>query len=178
MALYVGETARTARERFNGASGHLEDYKRNSDKSHMYKHWKESHNGEKRPEFGVKILRSFTSCMMRQLWECVRIRRRSQEEGVRILNSRGEFSRCSLPRLVIEDSIKIDRKEESFEKEKQRREMIGEESESTIAESNNQREPTVLKGKNRVLKTKTKGQVQKLADIKTYFKSDGDRGLT
>ena len=94
------------------------------------------------------------------------------------MNSRGEFSRCSLPRLVIEDSIKIDRKEESFEKEKQRREMIGEESESTIAESNNQREPTVLKGKNRVLKTKTKGQVQKLADIKTYFKSDGDRGLT
>ena len=166
---------RTARERFNGASGHLEDYKRNSDKSHMYKHWKESHNREKRPEFGVKIIRSFTSCMMRQLWECVRIRRRSQEEGVRILNSRGEFSRCSLPRLVIEDSSKIDRKEGSFEKEEQRREMIGEESEPALAESSNQREP---EGKRRILKTKTKRQVQKLATIKTYFKSDGDRGLT
>ena len=94
------------------------------------------------------------------------------------MNSRGEFSRCSLPRLVIEDSSKIDRKEGSFEKEEQRREMIGEESEPALAESSNQREPTISKGKSRILKTKTKRQVQKLADIKTYFKSDGDRGLT
>ena len=104
MALYVGETARTPRERLNGPSELLEDYKKKRERSHMFKNWQECHNGERKPEFGVKVVRSFTSCLMRQLWECIRIRRRSQEEGVKILNSRGEFSRCSIPRLVIEDS--------------------------------------------------------------------------
>ena len=69
MALYVGETARTARERLNGPSGHLEDYKKKREKSHMFKHWQECHSGERRPEFGVKVVRSFTSCLMRQLWD-------------------------------------------------------------------------------------------------------------
>ena len=48
------------------------------------------HRGKEKPKFEVKIIKSFTSCLVRQLWEAVRIRRRLQEEArgeVRLLNS-------------------------------------------------------------------------------------------
>ena len=88
-----------------GGGGHLTDYEKGLEKSHMTKHWLSCHRGEEKPKFGVKIIKSFTSCMVRQLWECIRIRRRLQEQAkgdVRLLNSKSEYSRCSLPRLVVE----------------------------------------------------------------------------
>ena len=103
-SVYTGETARTLRERMVsvkgvGATGggHLTEYEKGLEKSHMTKHWLDCHRGEEKPKFGVKIIRSFSSCMVRQLWECIRIRRRlkEQEKGdVRLLNSRSEYSRC------------------------------------------------------------------------------------
>ena len=85
----------------------MTEYEKGLEKSHMTKHWLDCHRGEEKPQFGVKIIRSFSSCMVRQLWECIRIRRRlkEQEKGdVRLLNSRSEYSRCSLPRLTVEES--------------------------------------------------------------------------
>ena len=143
----------------------------------MFKHWQECHSGERRPEFGVKVVRSFTSCLMRQLWESIRIRRRSQEEGVKILNSRGEFSRCSLPRLVIEDSFEKDMKERDTERDENDKLKI-EEKEPADAELDTRREQINASNgiKSRRQQTKTKGQ--KLVDIRQHFKSDSDRGLS
>ena len=174
VALYVGESARTARERLNGAGGHLEDYRENRDKSHMFKHWQDCHSGEKRPEFGVKVIKSFTSCLMRQLWESVRIRRRSLEEGVQILNSKGEYSRCSLPRLVVEDSYKSDKKVEDPEKDLNESKDMKEEKKQTAAKSDTNTELEHSVGKFRRLETKTNRQKQKLTDIRKHF----DRGHT
>ena len=47
----------------------------------MTKHWQSCHKGEEKPKFGVKIIRSFTSCLVRQLWEADRIGRRLQEQA-------------------------------------------------------------------------------------------------
>ena len=52
-----------------------------------------------------------------KLWECIRIRRRLQEQTkgeVRLLNSKSEYSRCSLLKLVVEgtEGIESDDKKE------------------------------------------------------------------
>ena len=59
----------------------------------MTKHWQECYMGEEKPKFKVKIIKSFTSCLVRQLWEAIRMRRRLQEQAsgdVRLLNSRSD----------------------------------------------------------------------------------------
>ena len=76
----------------------------------MTKHWLSCHRGEEKSKFGVKIIR-ITSCLVRQLWESIRIRRRLQEQAkgdVRLLNSKSEYSRCSLQRLVVEGTEGIE----------------------------------------------------------------------
>ena len=90
-----------------------------------------------KPKFEVKIIRSFTSCLVRQLWEAIRIRRRLQEEArgeVRLLNSRSEYSRCSLPRLIVEDSYEKTVSDTDTEKEEER----------IPKEHANEREPAVV----------------------------------
>ena len=186
-SVYTGETARTLRERMVsvkgvGATGggHLTEYEKGLEKSHMTKHWLDCHRGEEKPQFGVKIIRSFSSCMVRQLWECIRIRRRlkEQERGeVRLLNSRSEYSRCSLPRLTVEESY------EKAENETDMKEVAGEprvnakEKESVKVRSDSGNEPSL--GKNRNLR-KTNGQTQNPADIRFHFKKQNseDKGVT
>ena len=146
----------------------------------MTKHWLDCHRGEEKPQFGVKIIRSFSSCMVRQLWECIRIRRRlkEQERGeVRLLNSRSEYSRGSLPRLTVEESY------EKAENETDMKEVAGEprvnakEKESVKVRSDSGNEPSL--GKNRNLR-KTNGQTQNPADIRFHFKKQNseDKGVT
>ena len=89
----------------------------------MTKHWLNCHRGEEKPKYDVKIIKTFTSCMVRQLWEAIRIRRRLQEQArgdVRLLNSRSEYNRCSVPRLVVEDSYEKAASDEDAEKEEER----------------------------------------------------------
>ena len=95
----------------------------------------------------------------------------------KILNSRGEFSRCSLPRLVIEDSYEKDTKERDTERDENDKLKI-EEKEPADAELDTRREQTNASNgiKSRRQTTKTKGQ--KLVDIRQHFKSDSDRGLS
>ena len=59
-----------------------------------------------------------------RLWEIVRIRRRSLEEGGQILNSKGENSRCSLPGLAVEESYKNDMIVEDPEKDWRERDQL------------------------------------------------------
>ncbi len=109
----------------------------------MTKHWLNCHRGEE-PKFEVKIIKTFTSCMVRQIWEAIRIRRRLLEQGrgdVRLLNSCSEYNRCSLPRLVVEDSFEKAASDEDTEKEVAR----------NSTEHDNEREPAAVR-----LNSKTK----------------------
>ena len=97
LARYVGETARSANERFGE---HWEDAQKKRKDSHIYKHWQNKHGGEE-TTFKFKIISFHLSPLDRQIAEAVRIARTG---GERILNSKGEFNRCELPRIVTVDT--------------------------------------------------------------------------
>ena len=94
--VYVGESSRSLYER---AKEHVADRINNREESHQVKHWISSHEDLKSPpKFEFKIVSSFKDPLTRQLSEAIRIERR----GDSILNSKAEFNRCRIPRLVID----------------------------------------------------------------------------
>ena len=114
-SLYVGETSRSIQER---ALEHWGDVRRGSSKSHMLKHQSMEHGGEP-PQFKFKVVDYHRSALNRQIREAVRIRRRGGAS--QILNSRSEFNRCHIPRLVVqvedEESKKTRREQEAEDDE-------------------------------------------------------------
>ena len=91
---YYGETSRTGFER---GGEHWRDYRDGAEESHMYKHWMNDHFGESRPRFTMQIVRSHMSAFSRQIHEAVLI----DMNGDKVLNSKGEFNTCQLPRLSV-----------------------------------------------------------------------------
>ena len=88
---------------------HYDDLEKKRADSHMWKHWEIDHAGEEQePQFKLKVVTTFQSSLDRQIAEAVRIRRR----GAGVLNSKGVYNRCSLPRLVVEESKTDDGKEQ------------------------------------------------------------------
>ena len=99
-SLYVGETSRSIQER---AEEHWGAARRGDPKNHMVKHQSLVHPGEP-PAFHFKLVSSHRSALSRQVREAVRIRRRGG--AGQILNSKSEFNRCHIPRLVVEEEDK------------------------------------------------------------------------
>ena len=95
---YYGESARTCFER---GQEHQKDYQNAKEDSHMAKHWLEDHPGEERPNFAMKVARTHKSALVRQVHEAVLIEMANENEEVNVLNSRGEYNRCQLPRLGV-----------------------------------------------------------------------------
>ena len=95
--LYVGETSRSIYER---SKEHWGAWRGKSDKSHIWKHQVDVHGGAP-PKFYMRVVRFYKTALSRQIGEAVRIRRRGG--GGSILNSKAEFDRCKIPRLVVEE---------------------------------------------------------------------------
>ena len=117
--IYVGETSRTMYER---GREHWADWRGRRTTSHIAKHQEEVHKGEGEPDFILKAVKSYKTALSRQIGEAVRIRRRGGEGS--ILNSKAEFSRCRIPRLVLDRNMdeEIERMEEE-ELEKRREQL-------------------------------------------------------
>ena len=96
-SVYVGETSRSVQER---AMEHQEALKNKSNDSHMYKHWLLHHPGEEQPRFIMKVVQFHRTALSRQVGEAVRIAKRGRDTP--LLNSRGEYNRCSITRLSLE----------------------------------------------------------------------------
>ena len=71
-----------------------------SEKSHILKHYQIAHGGVGEPCFIMRTVSFFKTALARQVGEAVRIRRRGGAGS--ILNSKSEFDRCRIPRLVVE----------------------------------------------------------------------------
>ena len=69
----------------------------------LYKHVTDVHQGEL-VDFRMKVVRRHQTALFRQVHEAVRLHRISRNPGVRILNSKGEYNRCKLPRLQVQGS--------------------------------------------------------------------------
>ena len=73
---YVGETCRSVRER---AKEHWRDYQNESMESHMWKQAAQVHSDQlSKPDFRFKVIKTFGSALERQIFEAVRIKRRSE----------------------------------------------------------------------------------------------------
>ena len=83
---------------YERAKEHQHDRETQAEDSHQMKHWILDHPDlNTPPKFKFKIIQSFMDPLSRQLAEAVRI----EKGGLEILNSKSEFSRCRIPRLVI-----------------------------------------------------------------------------
>ena len=99
QGVYVGESSRSLYER---SKEHVADRIGGKEDSHQLKHWITSHpNLEEPPRFIFKIVNSFKDPLTRQLSEAIRIERR----GCNILNSKAEYNRCRIPRLVMDPEV-------------------------------------------------------------------------
>ena len=65
------------------------------------KHNAENHLGSKKVRFQIRVVKRFSTALQRMVAEAVRIARRSEDRGSILLNSKGEYSRCRLPRLAV-----------------------------------------------------------------------------
>ena len=92
--------------------------RRNADNSHIARHQAMEHK-EEEPSFHFKLISLHRSALNRQVREAVRIRRRGG--AGQILNSKAEYSRCHIPRLVVEQEDeevrKLRKKREKADKE-------------------------------------------------------------
>ena len=78
---------------------HQRDYNNEQEDSHMAKHWVTEHGqDQERPDFGMQIVRSHKSAFSRQVHEAILI---EMYEGS-LLNSKGEYNRCEIPRLTVQ----------------------------------------------------------------------------
>ena len=101
-AVYTGETSRCQHLR---GSEHLSGLLNKQPGNALYKHVTDVHQGEL-VDFKMKVVRRHQTCLFRQVHEAVRLQRISRNPGVRILNSRGEYNRCRLPRLQVAEEFK------------------------------------------------------------------------
>ena len=116
-SVYIGETSRSIQER---AAEHHADLRNRREKSHMLKHQVLHHNQEDTP-FVMRAVSYHRSALSRQAAEAVRIMRRGGEGA--ILNSKGEFNRCFIPRLMLIEEDKLKELEEMDKEENRRTEF-------------------------------------------------------
>ena len=119
-SLYVGESSRSIFER---SREHWRDWRLKSGNSHIARHQEQANSLEEEPKFTMRVIRSYKTALSRQI-EAVRIRRRGGEG--RILNSKSEYSRCRIQRLVLDENDEeldkleeeeLNRRKEQLEKE-------------------------------------------------------------
>ena len=95
-SLYVGETSRSVYER---SREHWGAWRARQDNSHILKHQELAHGAGGKPDFIMRVVRFYKTALSRQVGEAVRIQRRGGQGA--ILNSKSEYDRCRLPRLVV-----------------------------------------------------------------------------
>ena len=106
-SIYVGESCRSLCER---SSEHWADAKAKKDTSHMIDHHLKEHGGEGEISFKFRVVKSFRSSLDRQVAEAIRIYRRGL-----VLNRKGEYNRCGLTRMVLDDRWEQEKWEKSWE---------------------------------------------------------------
>ena len=96
-SIYVGETSRSLYER---SREHWDLFEKGSTDSHIWKHHWLHHQGAGRPKMIFKVVKYYRTALSRQVGEAIQIRARGGEGE--ILNSKGEFNRCSITRLILD----------------------------------------------------------------------------
>ena len=125
---YIGETARSAYER---GWEHEDALRKLDEDSHLVKHIANYHQEDEidKIKFGMRIKQYTRTALERQVLESVLIQEESRRH--KIMNSKSEYSRCTIPRLTTKmgtkeyDKQRGERIEEEREEEKRIRAEIG-----------------------------------------------------
>ena len=143
----------------------------------MEKHFINSHSGEEeRPQFGMRVVRYHTSAVHRQIHEACLIWQRARQKRVTVLNSKSMFNRCSLKRLVLEDSNSEAQNDIDL-----RRDVSGDQREGGESSASGPLNPNIsvintLMGKTGSRKRKqTDGQTGRIADIRSFMQKSKER---
>ena len=120
---YIGETSRSAFERYKE---HLEDFRNIRVKSHILKHYPESHRDIDLDDLEVKmkILKKYRTSFERQIGESIWINH-NLKLGTHLLNSKNEYNRCSIPilGLIITKEDMVDEYRENQRENEMKREI-------------------------------------------------------
>ena len=95
------------------SSEHWSKYKKGI-QSPMTKHALDKHGGSKKLKFQVKIVKRYFTALARMVGEAVLIARKSKDSNFVLLNSKGEYNRCKLPRLTVDDGGGGDERKYTF----------------------------------------------------------------
>ena len=89
----------------------MRDLEKNREKSALYNHAKNTHNGEE-VKFKMEITKKFRDALTRQANEAVRI---YSQPGHELLNSKSEFNHPPMARVVVQRKNKLgcDKKQEA-----------------------------------------------------------------
>ena len=92
----------------------------------MFKHISTHHREMKIADgkFGMRVVRTTQSALERQIYESVRIQEEKKKHF--LMNSRSEYNRCTIPRLVAQMG------DRDYEIEKQKEKRIDKENEELI----------------------------------------------
>ena len=101
VAEYVGESSRTG---FLRGGEHLDDLRNKREKSPLWKHCEEHHQGAE-VNFSMKVGNSHRTPLTRQIQESVKI---ENSKAAILLNSKSEYHGSRIPRVVIEVGNKIE----------------------------------------------------------------------
>jgi hypothetical protein len=135
--MYVGEMARSTFER---SREHVHDMESLSTKSHLLKHAVDMHPNEElcTLKFGIKVLKYARKAFDRQIFESVAIEENRLHHH--LLNSRSEYNRSAVPRLVCKLGDSTYKKyEKEMEEEKEKEEGLVTKIRSLVKERNKQR---------------------------------------
>ena len=113
---YIGESARSGFER---GEEHLSDYKSLNETSHLLKHYVLYHQQEikkEEMEFGMRVRETFHTAIERQVAEAVTISFENKK-GKILMNSKGEYNRCYLPRISTKSKKKTEEEKEVYDEE-------------------------------------------------------------
>ena len=104
-SIYIGESSRSLYER---GKEHWRGYRTKAEDSHIYKH-QQLHHGGQEPNFHLRPVRFLRTALTRQVYEAVMIQRMGEEV---VLNSKGEYNRCTIGRLTLGEEDKSDKMSE------------------------------------------------------------------
>ena len=105
-AQYEGESGRNA---YSRGLEHQQDLWNEKEDSSLWKHCQLQHEGVKQT-FYMEALRSFSSCLARQINEAVRI---SSSSATIIMNSKSEFHQAPIVRVMVSSGLELEQGEEA-----------------------------------------------------------------
>ena len=100
---YCGETARVVRLR---ALDHASSYKNMEEKSVLWGHAKDHHEGRLDVKFRMKVHKTWDTALSRMVGEAVLIKRMEEDIAINVLNRKGEWSRCHISKLECKETSK------------------------------------------------------------------------